>query len=417
MQWFSLPVVTVDTFIKLQFTGAGAITLYEFNAAAADTAFTQAQEAEFNSAVGIMDIPPAAIQYVTARANKVYFLKVSGTEAAAGTLSATKIMEEDMAMLENLYGSGVMDISNATVQKTYSFTDIIKVKDPNGNEIIVSHSKNDWDVNMSRTENLVTWRGSKYNYTKIYSFQDGEDTHILTFAIVDKVTDITESKYNSLMWVIDTVLGGFGFNINAAEDYHVLAFTTSGGNTRIPGYYGFEEVVVIPKNITSVGGFGSNTLIREVILQGSAEAAISITANAFQNCRNLELLVLPASVTSIGSNAFSNCNSLKFVYYEGIYPLPGSIVINDLGNTALTDNIIYEVAVGVLLGVCNLVFRQSDPIVLFRFMVQETFVKRVPVPVRVSVSVIVLCQAVRQDNLFNPPVMPVIQRVSNLVLF
>jgi hypothetical protein len=345
VQWFNLPVAATDTFVKLEFTGAGEITLYEFNAAAADTVFTQAQETEFANAVSAVGgISPAGIQYITVRANRVYFIKVTNAAATAGVLSAVKIMEEDIAMLSNLYASGVTAISNVSPgTKTYSFTDIIKVKDRNGDEIIVSHSKDDWNDNITRTREQVMW-ADKYVYTKIYGFNDGENIDIFTFAIAGRVAEVNEDKYKSLMSIIGIVLGGFGLNADNCDNYYVWAFIESG--TAVSGYYGVEEVVIIPENVTAISynsssptyAFKDNLLIKEVIFQGNA--LNSIGGNTFSGCRNLERIVLPSSVTSIGNNAFNDCGSLKFVYYKGAYPLEG-IAIGEIGNTALTDNIIY----------------------------------------------------------------------------
>lgn len=44
----------------------------------------------------------------------------------------------------------------------------------------------------------------------------------------------------------------------------------------------------------------------------------SIKHRAFQNCRNLESIIIPSSVNSIGISAFSGCKALKDIYCQAV---------------------------------------------------------------------------------------------------
>ena len=98
--------------------------------------------------------------------------------------------------------------------------------------------------------------------------------------------------------------------------------------------YGFIELdsyyskVVLPNNLVKIGQYafsGRNTNTDGSIKGTSIESIVfnngleKINSNAFDGCKNLTTIDIPASVTSLGQNVFRNCTSLNKVNLtEGI---------------------------------------------------------------------------------------------------
>ncbi len=76
------------------------------------------------------------------------------------------------------------------------------------------------------------------------------------------------------------------------------------------------ESVKIPKNVTHIFERAfENTNIHSVEFE-KGSVLTYIGEDAFKGCRNLQSIVIPASVTDIGPNAFSDCPDLKNVTFE-----------------------------------------------------------------------------------------------------
>jgi hypothetical protein len=73
--------------------------------------------------------------------------------------------------------------------------------------------------------------------------------------------------------------------------------------------------IVLPKNITNIddNAFCCNYTLQQISMPG-----VEYVWNwAFQDCENLELLMVPESVTNIGYNALANCRKLTLILPHG----------------------------------------------------------------------------------------------------
>ena len=75
------------------------------------------------------------------------------------------------------------------------------------------------------------------------------------------------------------------------------------------------EGIVLPQGITQIGSSAfRGTSIALIDIPDGVE---TIAADAFNGCGNLESVVLPASLTTIGTDAFADCSNLKTIYFKG----------------------------------------------------------------------------------------------------
>ena len=97
----------------------------------------------------------------------------------------------------------------------------------------------------------------------------------------------------------------------------------------IKGYVGNDEVVTIPSQVAGISvegidannlngehqGFYGNTNIKKIIFEDGIKYIGSIDSNVskgvFQECVNLEEVILPKTLKYIGDNTFNKCTSLK----------------------------------------------------------------------------------------------------------
>ncbi len=70
-------------------------------------------------------------------------------------------------------------------------------------------------------------------------------------------------------------------------------------NGILTDYRGFEETVIIPDNVTSIG------------------------ENAFYNCEGVKFVAIPENVTYVGKNAFLDCPNLQVIYFETTQQIAG----------------------------------------------------------------------------------------------
>ncbi len=76
------------------------------------------------------------------------------------------------------------------------------------------------------------------------------------------------------------------------------------------------ETIILPETITDIGSYAfyNCTNLAKIVIPNSVT---SIGNSAFRDCTGLTSITIPDSVTSIGSCAFSGCTELKTVYYSG----------------------------------------------------------------------------------------------------
>ena len=84
--------------------------------------------------------------------------------------------------------------------------------------------------------------------------------------------------------------------------------TISGGATF--GNCANLEVVVIPSSVTSIGGyaFAYNTKLKSVIIENGLEA---ISSGGFYGCTSLKYIALPDSLTKVANISFCECTTLE----------------------------------------------------------------------------------------------------------
>ncbi len=101
-----------------------------------------------------------------------------------------------------------------------------------------------------------------------------------------------------------------------------------------------QKVIVPPSHlgvsVLSIGGYAFSMCkqLTEVQIAAGIER---IDKRAFSGCEALTTVTIPASVTVIGSNAFLNCPKLTKVYYAGTQAQWQQIMIEQMGNQALSN--------------------------------------------------------------------------------
>ncbi len=96
------------------------------------------------------------------------------------------------------------------------------------------------------------------------------------------------------------------------------------GNGILYRYRGEEDVVMIPDSVTSItpGAFKNNTAIRQVYVENPSSAKLRLIGeSAFENCVNLESVVLSANLGTIDERAFAgNTKLATFVIFGRSLP-------------------------------------------------------------------------------------------------
>ncbi len=84
------------------------------------------------------------------------------------------------------------------------------------------------------------------------------------------------------------------------------------GKTKLIAYAGMDSVVVIPKQVKTIGdsAFYGNTKITAVTFSDSVSV---IGVATFKNCTSLSSLIVPNSVTKIGTDAFSGIDTVCYL--------------------------------------------------------------------------------------------------------
>ncbi|MBQ2906748.1 MAG: leucine-rich repeat domain-containing protein [Bacteroidales bacterium] len=173
----------------------------------------------------------------------------------------------------------------------------------------------------------VTSPWYNYNITKIYPFQNGDNTIIdygdysLLFIIINvepaecKVTCFTQPTEQTAITIPSSV------EINEME----ISVTSIG----YEAFYNCDYLtsIEIPNSVTSIGyrAFYDCDYLTSIEIPNSVT---SIGEQAFYYCNSLTSIEIPNSVTSIGDSAFSGCTNLTSI------EIPNSVT--SIGNSAFS---------------------------------------------------------------------------------
>ena len=163
-------------------------------------------------------------------------------------------------------------------------------------------------------------RGSFIEEGLVYA--DEAKTKLVAYIGTDSVVDIPESvtsiDANTFNGSETVYYAGTATGSPWGAKEHIKSYIdgdyiyTDKGKTKIAVYTGSDSVVVIPKQVKTIGDnvFNGNTKLISVTLPDSIT---SIGNNAFSGCTGISSLTIPVSVTSIGKNAFSGIDT---IYYQ-----------------------------------------------------------------------------------------------------
>lgn len=109
-------------------------------------------------------------------------------------------------------------------------------------------------------------------------------------------------------------------------------------NGVLVGYYGKDETVVVPEEVTVIGEgafahYGPQSNMEYIVLH---DGITRIGANAFEDCKKLRTIEIPEKVTKIEAETFNNCNALsKVVFHDNV---------KEIGTSAFCDcDNLYEI--------------------------------------------------------------------------
>lgn len=151
------------------------------------------------------------------------------------------------------------------------------------------------------------------NYTITYHLNGGanaegnpESYNIETDAIILQAA--THEDYTFIGWYSDELFANRVYEIEFSGDIDLyakwafsgtegLAYSLSGNEYTVTGYAGTDSEVIIPKKYNNL-------------------PVTAIGSDAFNNCQNLESIIIPCGVTKIDWYAFKDCTRLKSVAFE-----------------------------------------------------------------------------------------------------
>ena len=121
------------------------------------------------------------------------------------------------------------------------------------------------------------------------------------------------------------------------------------------------------------GVFNFEQSLKKIDLSGCTNLK-TIGDMAFDNCINLETLLLPDSIEEVGYAAFSGCSSLNYYEIEGVKYL-GNENNKNLVLVRCTDNTIisFEVPEGTKV-ICNIAFRKITSLAQVKIPTSVTFI-------------------------------------------
>lgn len=75
---------------------------------------------------------------------------------------------------------------------------------------------------------------------------------------------------------------------------------------------------MVPDQITTIGEncFLNNTRVQSIVFSSNSKCR-HIHRRAFENCKNLRMVILPKSLVGLGKELFTGCDNLKDIYYFG----------------------------------------------------------------------------------------------------
>lgn len=174
----------------------------------------------------------------------------------------------------------------------------------------------------SKKENLTTIGANAFNGAiSLATFEvnggesDGKE-------LPNSVTTIGQGAFDGTKWL----------SVNSSDMVIV-------GNGILYRYRGSEAVVMIPETVTSItpAAFKNNTSLRQVYVQNPASAKLTIIGeSAFENCVNLESLVLPASIEILSNRSFAGDTKLATIVLFGDV-LPNLYGSNQAGTHVFSD--------------------------------------------------------------------------------
>lgn len=153
------------------------------------------------------------------------------------------------------------------------------------------------------------------------AFKDCKD--ITSITLPDTITSIGGSAFQGCTSLESinipdgvTSIGRYTFE----NTPNLESITLPDSVTSIGGYafqYSGIKSIAIPDSVTSIDGYAFQYSAIESVTFGENCKMEAITSYAFQLCKNLKSITIPASVTSIGFSAFNQCTSLESVEILG----------------------------------------------------------------------------------------------------
>lgn len=169
-----------------------------------------------------------------------------------------------------------------------------------------------WTTELDDTADFVTYRFRLKNYEVTFDANGGENapepqTKFCTMDLTLPETVPTRSLYQFAGW--NTQADGSGTAYAAADLY------TEDANVTLYAQWIPLTKVLLPSDLVHIGNNAFEGIGAVIIeIQNGCE---SIGAEAFLNCKNLERLYIPASVTDISFDAFDGCDKVTICAPEG----------------------------------------------------------------------------------------------------
>ncbi len=187
--------------------------------------------------------------------------------------------------------------------------------------------------------------------------------HITIGAGLAEIADETFSYCSSLDTVtIPAQIANVGYGAFAFSGIRQVAFESDSRLTAVGGgaFFGCAiSEIDIPDTVTSIGNqaFAANQYLKRIGF-GSQSKLQTIHDNAFEDCRILSVVELPAGLTTIGAEAFRSTALQQIHIPAGVTSVGDGAFAgcNSLkGITVAQENAVYQSIDGILLSIDNLV--------------------------------------------------------------
>lgn len=178
--------------------------------------------------------------------------------------------------------------------------------------------------------NSGTWIiGPNVNTLRADEFADRTSTVFIQYSATPlKCETGAKLKIGDLLF-LDRDLEGENNNIvfisNSKGSMKALNFGSHISNIPLRMFAGMEKItsLMIPKNITSIGGEAFSECSNVEVVSILGEPTVGSAAFSNSNDNNLKYLFLMGSTVELSDNAFAGCSNLKEVY-TGFYQDPGA---------------------------------------------------------------------------------------------